>query len=46
MVWMLFAGATFCVVKDRMDAAVDDDSDRQVLDLYPYAVLIILLFTR
>ena len=46
MIWMLFMGSAFIAIKDRMEAANDDDPERKVLDLYPFYVSIVLVITR
>ena len=41
MVWMMFVGIIAMAVKNRMDAANDEDSEKKVLDLWPLYIVVI-----
>ena len=47
LIWFaLFITAISIAVKDRVEATYDDDPERQLLDLYPLCVTVVIVLTR
>ena len=46
MVWMLFISILAIAVKNRLDAKNDEDIEMELLDLWPFYIVLIQMFTR